>query len=151
MVIVNNITKNSRHNVAEYDKTHQYVYVIDNAQKMMVILKRDFSKMSEDDSTAEEPVQDFITGKIQSLLDRISDNGPLSLRETELLKYAAMGKSNKQIGEILDLSECTVKNHFSRILRKLKANDRTHAVTMALCNGWLPGLSQIFSEGPESC
>jgi two-component system NarL family response regulator len=55
----------------------------------------------------------------------------------EILNYAALGKSNKQIAEIVGLSESTVKNHFSSTLKKLHANDRTHAVTLALCNGWL--------------
>jgi DNA-binding NarL/FixJ family response regulator len=55
----------------------------------------------------------------------------------EVLNYAAMGKSNKQIAEIIGLSESTIKNHFSSTLKKLHAIDRTHAVTLALCNGWL--------------
>ena len=55
----------------------------------------------------------------------------------EVLNYAALGKSNKQIADIIGLSESTVKNHFSNTLKKLHANDRTHAVTLALCNGWL--------------
>jgi two-component system NarL family response regulator len=67
----------------------------------------------------------------------MNSNGPLSMREMEVLNYAALGKSNKQIAEIIGLSESTIKNHFSSTLRKLHANDRTHAVTLALCNGWL--------------
>ena len=68
---------------------------------------------------------------------------PLSLREMEVLNYAALGKSNKQIAEIIGLSESTIKNHFSSTLRKLHANDRTHAVTLALCNGWL-NVNNVF-------
>jgi len=66
----------------------------------------------------------------------------------EVLKYAALGKSNKQIAEIIGLSESTIKNHFSSTLRKLHANDRTHAVTLALCNGWLSvkNISNILGD-----
>jgi DNA-binding CsgD family transcriptional regulator len=69
------------------------------------------------------------------------DNGPLSFRETEILTCAAVGKSNKQIAIIFGRSEYTIKNHSSRILKKLRSNDRTHAVTLALFHGWLPVLS----------
>lgn len=115
-----------------------YVYLVDNAQNMMLILKRDLDGINSND-TADDiaSVQEFIKGKIHNLLDRIDSNGPLSLREMEVLNYAAMGKSNKQIAEIIGLSESTIKNHFSSTLKKLHANDRTHAVTLALCNGWL--------------
>jgi len=66
----------------------------------------------------------------------------------EVLNYAAQGKSNKQIAEITGLSESTIKNHFSSTLRKLHANDRTHAVTLALCNGWLSvkNISNILED-----
>jgi hypothetical protein len=53
-------------------------------------MKRVFSEMSENDSTAKETIQDFITRQMQGLLNRIADNGPLSFSETELLKYAAL-------------------------------------------------------------
>jgi DNA-binding NarL/FixJ family response regulator len=143
MVITENVIENDRHNSTEIDgSTCQYVYLVDDAQKMMVILKRDLDEMRANKATAEETVKDFITHQMQGLLDRMKDNGPLSIREIEMLKYAALGKSNKEIGEILYISESTIKNHFSNILRKLNAHDRTHAVTLALYNGWLPGLSQ---------
>ncbi|MDH4292139.1 MAG: LuxR C-terminal-related transcriptional regulator, partial [Dehalococcoidia bacterium] len=38
---------------------------------------------------------------------------------------------------ILTISEQTIKNHVSAILRKLNANDRAHAVTLALQSGWI--------------
>jgi DNA-binding CsgD family transcriptional regulator len=56
----------------------------------------------------------------------------LSPREIEILKLAARGTSNKGIASILGISEQTIKNHFSSILRKLKAENRTHAVVLAL-------------------
>jgi len=63
---------------------------------------------------------------------------PLTYRETQILNYVAQGNSNKQIAHILEISEQTIKNHVSSILRKLNANDRAHAVALAMRNGWIP-------------
>ena len=62
---------------------------------------------------------------------------PLTNRETQILNYIAQGNSNKQIAYILEISEQTIKNHVSSILRKLNANDRAHAVALAMRNGWI--------------
>ena len=65
----------------------------------------------------------------------------LSDREVEVLKLIAVGTSNKIIAGQLSLAETTVKTHVQNILLKLGANDRTHAVTIALKRGYieLPG------------
>ncbi len=62
---------------------------------------------------------------------------PLTPRETQILSYIAEGNSNKQIARILQISEQTIKNHVSAILRKLNANDRAHAVVLAIRHGWI--------------
>ena len=62
---------------------------------------------------------------------------PLTQREVEILKYVAEGNSNKRIAYAFCISEQTIKNHVASILRKLNANDRTHAVVVAVRNGWL--------------
>jgi len=62
---------------------------------------------------------------------------PLTHRETQILSYVAEGNTNKQIAHILEISEQTIKNHVSSILRKLNANDRAHAVALAMRNGWI--------------
>ena len=62
---------------------------------------------------------------------------PLTPRETETLKYVAEGYSNKQIAHSLGISELTIKNHVTSILDMLDANDRTHAVVLALRQGWI--------------
>jgi len=59
----------------------------------------------------------------------------LSDRETNVLRLVATGNSNKRIAALLSLSEETVKAHMRNILSKLDANDRTHAVTIALKRG----------------
>jgi DNA-binding NarL/FixJ family response regulator len=61
----------------------------------------------------------------------------LSTREIEVLTLVAAGNSNKLIGSRLSISEDTVKAHLKSILAKLGANDRTHAVTLALERGIL--------------
>ena len=150
MVIMNITEEKNKQQVPDTDKmSNPYVYLVDNEQKMMLILKRDLNEIGGNDLADEAPsIQEFITQKVHCLLDRINVNGPLSLREMEVLNYAALGKSNKQIANIIGLSESTIKNHFSSTLRKLHANDRTHAVTLALCNGWLSvkNISNILGD-----
>lgn len=59
----------------------------------------------------------------------------LSDREIEVLKLVAAGNANKMIADRLFVSEETIKAHLRKILAKLGANDRTHAVTIALKRG----------------
>lgn len=61
----------------------------------------------------------------------------LSSREIEVLRRIARGTSNKIIADQLAISEATVKSHVKSILSKLQANDRTHAVTIALKRGFI--------------
>ena len=60
---------------------------------------------------------------------------PLTPKETEILNYMAQGYLNKQIAMVLSVSEQTIKNHITSILRKLNANARTHAVVIAIKKG----------------
>ncbi len=60
---------------------------------------------------------------------------PLTPRETEILNYIAQGFLNKQIAIELGISEQTIKNHVTSILRKLNANARTEAVVVAIRQG----------------
>lgn len=59
----------------------------------------------------------------------------LSERELEVLRKVAAGNSNKQVAAQLGISEDTAKAHMKNILSKLNANDRTHAVTIAVKRG----------------
>ena len=59
----------------------------------------------------------------------------LSAREVEVLTLIAAGNSNKQVAAALSISEETAKAHVKNIIGKLQANDRTHAVTLALGRG----------------
>ncbi len=60
---------------------------------------------------------------------------PLTPRETEILTHMAKGYLNKQIAAVLNISEQTIKNHVTSILRKLDANARTQAVITAIKMG----------------
>jgi DNA-binding NarL/FixJ family response regulator len=60
---------------------------------------------------------------------------PLSPREIDVLRLIANGNSNKLIADQLSISEATAKTHVASILSKLGANDRTHAVTIAMKRG----------------
>lgn len=62
---------------------------------------------------------------------------PLSVREIEVLDCVAQGLSNKEIAEELFITEQTVKNHMTSVLRKLNVNDRVQAVLCAVKNGWI--------------
>jgi DNA-binding NarL/FixJ family response regulator len=61
--------------------------------------------------------------------------GTLSERELEVLRQIAAGSANKIIAVQLSICEETVKGHVKAILAKLDANDRTHAVTIAIRRG----------------
>lgn len=61
----------------------------------------------------------------------------LSARETEVLRVVAAGCSNKIVADKLAISEETVKGHIKSVLAKLCANDRTHAVMIAMKRGFL--------------
>ncbi len=62
---------------------------------------------------------------------------PLTEREAEVLDQIASGSENKQIARTLSISDQTVKNHITSILRKLQVNDRTQAVVYAYKHGWI--------------
>lgn len=57
---------------------------------------------------------------------------PLTNRETEVLRHVAMGHTNRQIAETLEISENTVKNHVRNILEKLHLHDRMEAAMFAI-------------------
>lgn len=64
-----------------------------------------------------------------------STDDALTPREVEILRLIASGNANKQIADILSITEETVKGRVKNILSKLNANDRTHAATIGLKHG----------------
>lgn len=61
----------------------------------------------------------------------------LSPREMEVLRLIRIGQKNKQIADKLSIAETTVNYHIKNIVEKLQANDRTHAVAIAMERGLL--------------
>ena len=79
----------------------------------------------------------WVRSQVTWPLDRAGANKPaktglLTPRETQILQWIYHGKSNIEIGMILDISPLTVKNHVQKTLRKLNVLNRTQAVGKAL-------------------
>ncbi len=70
----------------------------------------------------------------EKLAERMS-GATLTARELEVLQLIVAGKSNKDIGNALFISEATVKTHVNSLLSKMGVEDRTQAATTALQRG----------------
>jgi DNA-binding NarL/FixJ family response regulator len=79
--------------------------------------------------------QKRVSSEVASGIAEHATDDTLTPRETDVLRLIAAGNPNKEIGAQLGLTEETVKSHVRNILAKLGANDRTHAVTLALKRG----------------
>lgn len=81
--------------------------------------------------------QKFIPPEVAAEITKYLGVEDLTSRELQILRGVADGCSNKLIGDRLNISENTVKGHLKNIVGKLHANDRSHAVTLALKRGFL--------------
>jgi DNA-binding NarL/FixJ family response regulator len=72
----------------------------------------------------------------EALASHFTDDS-LSTRELDVLQRIAKGNSNRRVATQLSISEDTVKTHMKNIMSKLGANDRTHAVMIALKRGMI--------------
>jgi DNA-binding NarL/FixJ family response regulator len=79
--------------------------------------------------------QKRIPPQIAAELAEHAGDDSLSPREIDVLRLIATGNSNKLIANQLSISEATAKTHVASILSKLGANDRAHAVTIAMKRG----------------
>lgn len=79
--------------------------------------------------------QKRIPPEIAAELAEHAADDELTAREIDVLRLIAAGNGNKQIADQLAIGEATVKSHVTNILSKLGANDRAHAVTIALKRG----------------
>jgi DNA-binding NarL/FixJ family response regulator len=97
----------------------------------------------------EDPLRDEVIGR-PDLIDRLMEGfresfrlieeapiNPLTPRELDVLRHVAAGRRNREIGELLDIGEQTVKNHLSSVMHKLGVPNRLRAVTAAVRAGWL--------------
>jgi DNA-binding NarL/FixJ family response regulator len=78
-----------------------------------------------------------IGADVRARLDERATYATVTPREIEVLKLVSLGKRNKEIAAVLGLSEETVPVHLKNIFAKLKVNDRTAAVNVALRRGIL--------------
>jgi DNA-binding NarL/FixJ family response regulator len=76
-----------------------------------------------------------IPAEIAAELAEHAGEDKLTAREMDVLRLIAKGNANKEIAAQLSITEETVKSHVTRLLDKLRANDRTHAVTIGLQRG----------------
>ena len=79
--------------------------------------------------------QKRIPPDIAAALAEHAADDELTSREIDVLRLIAAGNSNKLVADQLSIREATVKSHVTNILSKLDANDRAHAVTIALKRG----------------
>ena len=89
-----------------------------------------------------QEVQSWISTSVEAMsgpyiVDPDEHYIPLSPRELEILEFVTNGMSNKEIASRLGISQQTVKNHMTSILKKLNVQDRTQAAVTALRHGWV--------------
>jgi DNA-binding NarL/FixJ family response regulator len=100
-------------------------------------------------SRGQSYVDPRVAGKLMtSFARRKNENdllGELTSREKEILYWLAQGLSNNEVAKRMVLSEKTVKNHVSHMLKKLDIRDRTQAAIMA----WKVGFAQLSPDTLE--
>lgn len=80
-----------------------------------------------------------ILGEFKQKERSVPKTNPLSSREREILELVALGRINREIAEILHISENTVKNHLKNILKKLHLENRVQLTSFAYEQGWIQG------------
>ncbi len=99
------------------------------------LLKADVNEQLLDTIRSVHAGHRWIHPEVAAELAEYTGTEALTVREIEVLRLIATGNANKEIGAKLSVGEDTVKRHVTNILGKLNANDRTHAVTIALKRG----------------
>jgi two-component system, NarL family, response regulator len=77
----------------------------------------------------------YISAMVGEKLAARMDKPMLSDRERQVIAEMAKGKNNREIGAVLNITEHTVRFHVNNVLSKLGANDRAHAIVLALRQG----------------
>jgi two-component system response regulator DegU len=125
---------------------------------------KDFIETIKRASNGEYPINDYVNSRpmvadrvlrqfqeISALGRPINDvTAPLTPKELKVLTLIAEGNSNKQIANLLSISDQTIKNHVSAILRKINANYRAHAVFIAIRDGLISIQSGQDADQRES-
>lgn len=71
------------------------------------------------------------------IMNSYHEDNPLTVREREVLKLSADGKTAKEIGAELFLSPGTVRNYMSEILQKVEAKNKVEAISICREKGWI--------------
>ena len=79
----------------------------------------------------------FMPTQVAALIAEHLGEEQLTARELDVLRLIRDGNRNKQIADLLCIAETTVNFHIKNLVDKLQANDRTHAVTIAVRRGLL--------------
>jgi DNA-binding NarL/FixJ family response regulator len=97
--------------------------------------QKDFAEIAKKTSTASGNVDEWTnaTGEDTKRLMMLSE------RETEILRHIAMGRSNKEIGDVLFISHRTVDTHRTSIMKKMEVHNVAGLVRIALRNGMISG------------
>ena len=90
------------------------------------ILRKDYNSDSEEELT--EPEEEKHKKNLQERIDEVCVEYKLTPREKEFIELIYSGKSNKEIAEILFLSESTVKTHIYNIFRKMNVKSRVGVI-----------------------
>jgi DNA-binding NarL/FixJ family response regulator len=77
----------------------------------------------------------YIPPDVAAHLAEYMTDDDLTTREVEVLRLVGTGRSNRDIADVLSISEDTIKGHVSRIMEKLGAHDRTEAVVIGVRRG----------------
>jgi DNA-binding NarL/FixJ family response regulator len=84
---------------------------------------------------AQQDIDSILAAPADSAMDRSSESGRLSARETEVLRLLATGKTDQQIADALFISRRTATTHLTNILTKLEVANRTEAAAWAVRAG----------------
>ena len=90
-------------------------------------------------ASGQSPARGSILQRVKEAMEcrhqPVKEDIPLTNREIQVLRHVALGLSNREIGQSLEISVETVKEHVQNILRKIKVNDRTQAAVWAVRKG----------------
>jgi DNA-binding NarL/FixJ family response regulator len=76
-----------------------------------------------------------VAGVMSRRREPVDEETALTRRESQVLRHVALGLSNKEIGQALEISVETVKEHVQKVLKKIHVNDRTQAAVWAVRKG----------------
>jgi len=115
-------------------KPETLINIIDSVRQGYFVIEQTRMNKEQRDKWLDEQIRQ-LSGPYT--VDGDEHYSPLSPRETEILNHVTQGMSNKEIAYKLGISQQTVKNHMTSILKKLNVDDRTQAAITAIRSGWV--------------